>query len=127
EHEKELAAVRPQSLDGVRVPGRKEPEVAVSDVTDEDRPIRIQDGHSRFAIKHEGPFVGGMPVQFAIASRSQTHGHACHVLRGRWAGWDGGGRKVALGPSPAWSSRHPVSADESNRRNTRSEGYLLGP
>jgi hypothetical protein len=73
-NKQELATVpRPQTLNGMRIPGREEPEVAFGHVIDEDRSIGIQNRDASIAGEHNGPFIRRMPMQFAEAAAGEPH------------------------------------------------------
>src|SRR5260370_26107193 len=63
--------------------GWEEPEIAFRNVADEHLPVRPEDRHCGVSGKHVRPFVGVVAVEFAMASRGQTHRDACQILRGR--------------------------------------------
>src|SRR5262249_32577209 len=84
ENEKKLASIRPEALNRMREACREEPEVAFCDVADKNRSIRrIEDRYSGVAVKHVGPLVCRVPMQFAIAACCKAHGDAGQVQRRR--------------------------------------------
>src|ERR1700677_3840060 len=61
----------------------EDPEVALTDVPDKHRAIRVHERDASLAIENIGPFVGSMPVQLAKASRRESHVDAGYILRRR--------------------------------------------
>ncbi len=79
-HQQEFAAVRSQSLDRVRVPRWKIPDIALLNVIHEAAPIWIDAGDPRSACQHQGPLRRVVPVQLADPTRYQPHLHAGNLL-----------------------------------------------
>src|SRR5438270_10985410 len=82
EDQEELASVWPQALDRMRKAGRKIPQIALAHVVDKDRPIRIQYRDPGIPIEHDGPLIGGMPMQFAKTASRQAHVDAGYFCGG---------------------------------------------
>ena len=79
-NEQELATViRPQTLNGMRKPGREEPEVTLAHIVDEHRSIGVQNSYASIAIEHNGPFIRRVPMQFAEAATGKPHVNAGEV------------------------------------------------
>src|ERR1700723_3896591 len=73
-NKQELATVaRPQTLNGMRKPGREEPEVALAHIVDENGSIGIHNGDTSIAIEHNGPFICRVPMQLAEAAAGEAH------------------------------------------------------
>src|SRR5207253_5123390 len=79
--QKEFAAVRSESLNGVGSTGWKIPEIADAHIVDEIVPFRIDGGNTGGAVKHVGPLSGLVPMQLAHATGVDPHIYACHTLR----------------------------------------------
>ena len=73
EDQEELASIRPQALDRMRIAGREIPRIALAHVVYKDRPIWIEQGNAGISVEHDGPLIGCMPVQFAKAACRQAH------------------------------------------------------
>src|ERR1700691_2755835 len=67
--------------------GREVPQIPFGYIIDEDRPVRIQERNSTISLQHNGPFIRGVPMQFAEAAGRDAHVHTSDVF---------GGRKLAL-------------------------------
>src|SRR5271166_3622500 len=114
EHQKKLAAVGVEPLDGVRNAGREIPEIADAYIVDEVASLRVDRGNAGGSVKHVGPFGLLVPMQLAHSARIETHVHA---------GNRGGNAELApahlTGPSaglqPPVSSRICASANENRR------------
>ena len=65
--------IRPQTLNGMRKPGWEVPEITFAHIVDEHRSIGIQNGDASIAIEHNGPFICGVPMQFAEAAAGDPH------------------------------------------------------
>ena len=69
----------------------KNPQIIFADVPNKDFSVRVDERYPGVAVQHVSPFVGGVPVQFAIASGREPHVDAGNVLgRGkltRWVTW----------------------------------------
>ncbi len=76
EDEEELAAVGAETLDGVRIAGGEEPEIALFDIVDEDGAVGVEDSDAGVAVEHESPLVGGVPVHLAEAAGCEAHVYA---------------------------------------------------
>ena len=92
--QKKLSSVRTKSLNGMREAGWENPEIALADVADEHGAIWVHHRDTGIAVEYVSPFVGSVPVHFAIAACGQAHLDAGNIL---------GRRKFALshlvGPS----------------------------
>ncbi len=82
EYEEEFAAVRVESLDGMRIASGKIPEVIFLDVVDEHGSVGIHDCNARFAIEHHGPLVRSVPVKLAEAASGEAHVDARQICGG---------------------------------------------
>src|ERR1700736_5936877 len=78
--QKEFAAVRTESLNGVGNARWKIPEIADAYIVDEVVPFRIDGGNTGGAVKHVGPLSGLVPMQLAHATGVEPHIHAGHTL-----------------------------------------------
>ncbi len=86
EDEQELASVRPEALDGMRQALRKIPKVARLDVGNERLALVVEGRDPGGPVEHEGPFVGGVPVQLANSAGNQAHVHGRDLLGDRKIG-----------------------------------------
>lgn len=53
--------------------GGEEPEVAFFKVGNEAAALRVDGGYAGVAVEHEGPFGGGVPVEFSDAAFDEAH------------------------------------------------------
>src|SRR6266404_5558455 len=67
----------------MRISRWEKPEVAFANVAYEHQPVRTHHRYAGFSVQHVGPFVGSVPVEFAIAPGGQAHVDASDILRGR--------------------------------------------
>ena len=67
----------------MRSAGWKIPEVAFAHVGNIGPAFRIEDRHAAFAVRHDRPLGGLMPVQFPDAARGQPHVDARYLLGNR--------------------------------------------
>src|SRR2546430_10088597 len=74
--QKEFAAVRIETLDGVWNPRREKPEIADADIVDEVAPLRVDGGDPGGAVKHVRPLGGLVPMHLAHATSVEPHIHA---------------------------------------------------
>ena len=73
EADNKFATVRSQTLQGMRVTGRKIPDIALLDVGNIGAACRIDHGNSAVAVSHVGPLGRLVPMQFADAAGRQSH------------------------------------------------------
>src|SRR5271154_3440253 len=83
EHDDEFRAVRAGSLQGVRQPGREEPEVFLEDVLDARLAFPAERRDPALALRHDRPLGGLVPVQLTDAARLQVHVHAGDLFGNR--------------------------------------------
>src|SRR5882724_2824599 len=83
ESQQKLASVWPQTLDRVRKASWEIPQIALADVVDKNRPVRIEQGNACISVEHNGPLIGCMPMQFAKATRGEAHVDAGDLRRRR--------------------------------------------
>lgn len=73
EDKKEFTTVRIQALNGMQDTSGEIPEIAFADVGDKALAFNIEPGDARVAVQHDRPLGSSVPVQFAYASRGQSH------------------------------------------------------
>ncbi len=73
EYKEKLGTIGVQSLNGVRNPGGKIPEIAFGYIGDEALAVEINRRDARVSVKHQGPLGSGVPMQFTDASGCQPH------------------------------------------------------
>src|SRR6185437_7287120 len=82
-HQQELATVGPESLNGVRIPRWKEPQVSCGDIAKEHGSIGIQHANAGVSILHVGPFVCRVPMELPKTSCVEPHVYAGKLVGGR--------------------------------------------
>jgi hypothetical protein len=78
-----LRSIRTQSLNGMRVACREDPQIAFANVADEHGSIRVHHSDAGMAVKNISPLIGGVRVQFAVAACGETHVDAGDIFRRR--------------------------------------------
>ena len=76
EGEEELAPVRPEALQRVRVPDREIPEIALGGVGDVGAALGVDRGDTAVAVGHKAPLGCLVPMQFPHSTRVEAHVHA---------------------------------------------------
>src|SRR5271155_5861073 len=61
---------------------REDPQIALADVANEHLAVGAHHRYTRISVEYIGPFIGCVPVQFAIAPRCQAHVNARYIFRG---------------------------------------------
>ena len=82
ENEDEFGALV-ERLDAVRHAGGEKPEVAGLQVVDKVLAVLVDGGDAHAAVEDVGPFVGAVPVHFAVGVGGQAHVDAGHLRRDR--------------------------------------------
>src|SRR3954452_3091073 len=77
EYQKKLAAVRPESLDRVRRPGREKPKITSTHVIDKISAVGIDCGDPGSSMEHVGPLGSFMPMHVAGPAGIQAHVNTC--------------------------------------------------
>jgi hypothetical protein len=80
EDQKKLGSVGTKPLNGVRKARRKDPKIALTHVTNKHGAIGVHHGDTSIAIEYISPFIGSVPVQFAIAPCREAHLDAGNIL-----------------------------------------------